>query len=162
MTPKRDKRSLKNAFLGQVNSNERVRLTVPIQHMHYNATSCSLLKSSFHRFIIVVAAVVIGVLQCVTYPYLPTHIPNLLFRSSRIRVDLLSYESKITDKRDQYDWRAETNLDGWPASIHPCMHARSAVSAEEMCFTNLISKSGQSFSLIWWPHHHNYYYYYVT
>ena len=24
----------------------------------------------------------------------------------RIRVDLLSYESKTTDKREQYDWRA--------------------------------------------------------
>ena len=33
-------------------------------------------------------------------------------RSSRIRVDLLSYESKPTDKREQYDWRAEKNFDG--------------------------------------------------
>ena len=34
-------------------------------------------------------------------------------RSSRIRVGLLSYESKLTDKRGQYDWRAEKNLDGY-------------------------------------------------
>ena len=33
-------------------------------------------------------------------------------RSSRIRVDLLSYERKTTDKREQYDWRAEKNSDG--------------------------------------------------
>ena len=31
---------------------------------------------------------------------------------SRIRVELLSYESKPTDKRGQYDWRDEKNLDG--------------------------------------------------
>ena len=35
---------------------------------------------------------------------------------SRIRVDLLSYESKPTDKRLQNDWRAEKNLDGCVAS----------------------------------------------
>ena len=28
-----------------------------------------------------------------------------------IRVVLQSYESKMTDKRGQYDWRAEKNLD---------------------------------------------------
>ena len=33
-------------------------------------------------------------------------------RSSRNRVDLLSYESKPTDKREQYDLMAEKNLDG--------------------------------------------------
>ena len=33
--------------------------------------------------------------------------------SSRIRVDLLWHESKTTDKREQYDWRAEKNLDGY-------------------------------------------------
>ena len=37
--------------------------------------------------------------------------PNFFLRSSRIRVDLPSYESKTTDKRGQYDWRAEKNLD---------------------------------------------------
>ena len=33
-------------------------------------------------------------------------------RSSRIRVDLLSYESKTTVKQEQYDFRAEKKLDG--------------------------------------------------
>ena len=32
--------------------------------------------------------------------------PNVFLRFSRNRVDLLSYESKTTDKREQYDWRA--------------------------------------------------------
>ena len=38
--------------------------------------------------------------------------PNFSQPSSRIRVDLLSYESKTTDNREQYDWRTEENLDG--------------------------------------------------
>ena len=38
--------------------------------------------------------------------------PIFFVRSSRIRVDLLSYESKLTDKRQQNDWRAKKNLDG--------------------------------------------------
>ena len=37
--------------------------------------------------------------------------PDLFLWSSRVRVNLLSYESKTTDKREQYDWRAEKNLD---------------------------------------------------
>ena len=41
--------------------------------------------------------------------------PNFYLQSSRIRVDLLSYESKTTDKRQQNDCRAKKNLDG---SIH--------------------------------------------
>ena len=35
-----------------------------------------------------------------------------IMRSSRIRVNLLSYESKPTDKREQYDWRTEKNFNG--------------------------------------------------
>ena len=38
--------------------------------------------------------------------------PNFFLRSSRIRADLISYEGIPTDKREQYDWRAEKNLDG--------------------------------------------------
>ena len=39
--------------------------------------------------------------------------PSRFFsQSSHIRVDLLSYESKSTDNREQYNWRAEKNLDG--------------------------------------------------
>ena len=30
--------------------------------------------------------------------------PTIFLRSSRIGVDLVSYESKLTDKRKQYDW----------------------------------------------------------
>ena len=37
--------------------------------------------------------------------------PNFLVRSSRVKVDLLSYESKTTNKRQQNDWRAKKNLD---------------------------------------------------
>ena len=33
-------------------------------------------------------------------------------QSSHNRVNLLSYESKLTEKREQYDWRDEKNLDG--------------------------------------------------
>ena len=39
--------------------------------------------------------------------------PEFFLQSSRIRVDRLSYESKTTDKREQYDWRADKNLDGF-------------------------------------------------
>ena len=44
-------------------------------------------------------------------PCLETH-PNFFQPFSRNRVDLLSYESKPMDKREQYDWRTEKNLDG--------------------------------------------------
>ena len=37
---------------------------------------------------------------------------HFFVRSSRNRVDLLSYESKATDKREQYDWKAKKNLGG--------------------------------------------------
>ena len=37
---------------------------------------------------------------------------KFFLRSSRLRINLLSYESKTTDKRGQYDWRTEKNLDG--------------------------------------------------
>ena len=35
-----------------------------------------------------------------------------ILRSSRIRVDLLSYKSNQIDKREQNDWMAEKKLDG--------------------------------------------------
>ena len=38
--------------------------------------------------------------------------PIFFLRSRRIRVNLLTYERKMTDKWEQYDWRAEKNLDG--------------------------------------------------
>ena len=37
--------------------------------------------------------------------------PNFFLRSSRIRINLLSCESKTTDKRQQNAWRAKKNLD---------------------------------------------------
>ena len=36
-----------------------------------------------------------------------------------LRVNLLSYERKTTDKREQYDWRAEKTLDGWGRRSDP-------------------------------------------
>ena len=50
--------------------------------------------------------------------YLETHslsnniLNHFLLRSNRIRVNLLSHERKSTNKQEQYDWRAEKNLDG--------------------------------------------------
>ena len=38
--------------------------------------------------------------------------PIFFLRSTHIRVDLLSYEGKMTAKQGQYDWRAEKNSDG--------------------------------------------------
>ena len=40
------------------------------------------------------------------------HSTNFFLQSSCIRLDLLPYERKTTDKREQYDWRAEKNFDG--------------------------------------------------
>ena len=39
-------------------------------------------------------------------------------RSSRIRVDLLSYESKQADEREQNDWMAEKKLDGYQSLFY--------------------------------------------
>ena len=53
--------------------------------------------------------------------------PNFSQSSRRIRVYQLSYESKTTDKREQYDWRADKKLDGYftdmAVSAHTYMHA---------------------------------------
>ena len=38
--------------------------------------------------------------------------PNSFLRPCHSRVDLLLYESKLTDKWEQYDWIAKKNLDG--------------------------------------------------
>ena len=50
-------------------------------------------------------------LEKYTYPTRPI----FFLWSSRNRVDLLSYESKPTDKWGQYDWSAEKNLNGNPS-----------------------------------------------
>ena len=48
--------------------------------------------------------------------------------SSRIGVDLLSYESKTTDKQGQYDWRAWKNLNGlYGINMHFSNALRSVV-----------------------------------
>ena len=39
-------------------------------------------------------------------------LPKKILWCSCIRVDLLLHYSKTTDKREQYDWRADKNLDG--------------------------------------------------
>ena len=46
---------------------------------------------------------------------------NFFLRFSRIRVNLLLYESKTTHKRGQYYWRAEKNLDGWTWFPNPSL-----------------------------------------
>ena len=56
---------------------------------------------------------------------------NFFLRSSCIRVDLQSYESKPIDKLEQYDWRAEKNLDGYC-----CLATNQSVS---QCMTLIIS-----------------------
>ena len=43
--------------------------------------------------------------------------PDFCLQSSRTRVDRLSYESKPTEKRWQYDWRADKYLDGLTAIL---------------------------------------------
>ena len=45
--------------------------------------------------------------------------PDFLLRSSRIRADLLSYESKPTDKQEQYDWTDEKKLGGHSEAVGP-------------------------------------------
>ena len=44
--------------------------------------------------------------------FLFTSRPIFFLRSSRNRAGVLSYESKTTDKRQQYDWMGGKNLDG--------------------------------------------------
>ena len=44
--------------------------------------------------------------------------PNFSHPFRRTRVDLLPYESNTTDKREQYDWRAEKNLNGILIFVH--------------------------------------------
>ena len=39
-------------------------------------------------------------------------VDHFFVRCCRIRVDLLTYESKTTDKQQQNEWRAKKNLDG--------------------------------------------------
>ena len=55
-----------------------------------------------------------------THTHTHTPRPNFFLRSSHIRVDLQAYESKPTDNREKYDWRAEKNLDGTHKErVHP-------------------------------------------
>ena len=55
-----------------------------------------------------------------------------VLRSSRNRVDLLSYESKPTDKPKQYDWMAEKNWTGAKLNnnkkkMHLAAHSKSLI-----------------------------------
>ena len=42
-----------------------------------------------------------------------TSVYSVFVLSSRIKDDLLAYESKPTDKREQYNWMLEKKLDGY-------------------------------------------------
>ena len=57
--------------------------------------------------------------------------PIFFRRSSRIRVDLLSYESKTTDKQQQNDWRAKKNLDGHMMSFFTLCSQRTISGIEK-------------------------------
>ena len=50
--------------------------------------------------------------HCRLFPVKTNPVQMLFLRSSRIRVDLLLYECRTTDKPEQYDRKAEKNLDG--------------------------------------------------
>ena len=63
---------------------------------------CEMVESGDLRSIVVVAA----------FKKCSSTRPIFFQQSSCNRVDLLSYESKPTDKWEQYDWRAEKKLDG--------------------------------------------------
>ena len=56
-----------------------------------------------------------------SYLYYMTTRPNFSQPSRRNRVDLLLYESITTDKREQCDWGAEKNLDGYGAMAYERM-----------------------------------------
>ena len=45
-----------------------------------------------------------------------TYPSNFFLRFSRIRVDLLSYDTKPTDTQDQYDWMSKKNWAGTAAA----------------------------------------------
>ena len=57
--------------------------------------------------------------------------PNFFLRSSRNRVDLLSYKSKPTDKREHFDCRAKKNLDGWSMQVHKNFHCMLPIEEEQ-------------------------------
>ena len=56
--------------------------------------------------------------------------PIFFLRFSCIRVDRLSYESKPIDKREQNDWRAEKNLNGYLSnqSIEKLIYSKNSSS----------------------------------
>ena len=64
--------------------------------------------------------------------------PNFFLRSSRIRVDLISYESIPIDKREQYDWRAEKNLGGLGSMFCPCSQCNSNICQLRLDFLNFV------------------------
>ena len=60
---------------------------------------------------------------------------DFLLRSSRIRVNLLSYDSKPTDKREQYNWMSEFFLDGI-AKLIPVISERDEFNANTLHFAS--------------------------
>ena len=55
--------------------------------------------------------------------------PDFFMLPSCIRVDLLSYKSKPTDKREQYNWKAEEKLD-----MHPKKNANGVTFIYNVAF----------------------------
>ena len=74
--------------------------------------------------------------------------PNYFLQSSRIRVDLLSYKSKPTDKRKQYDWVAENffgqvlnvGQQSWTLLRHSCQYNMLHIPTGVVILTNVISR----------------------
>ena len=72
---------------------------------------------------------------------LTDNLNQLVFlRSSRIRVDLLSYERKPTDKREQYDWRVEKNLDGtrFSQTTYQCFDLGKMIRVHQSAFLGML------------------------
>ena len=73
--------------------------------------------------------------------------PDFFLRSSRNRVNLLSYYGKTTDKREQYDWRADKNWTGGSlVSISGCVD----ILEDGPLIDNLLDgNEAKWFGLIW-------------
>ena len=65
--------------------------------------------------------------------------PDFFLRSSHYRVDLLSHVSKTTDKRGQYEWRAEKNLDGYTTIVAKIEESREHCNYMKSIFYRVIT-----------------------
>ena len=79
-------------------------------------------------------------------------------QSSRIRVDLLTYESIPTDRQEQYDFRTEKNLDGhcqvwicffgWDLECSGADAGNTTSTQHSLTNSELSSKAGLSYTCI--------------